>query len=328
MEPIHRRRDFLQRASALLLSGTLLGARIAIVAPASAITGAADEAAEWLLERGYEPQVMPAARMRLAPPFDYLAGDDAARLADLHAAFADPAVGAVWCLQGGFGSWRVLDQIDYGLLRRHAKPFIGYSDVTALHLAIQRYAGFVTFHGPMLAQDLLAGRQAPTEQALLDMVSGRLGAGSWIVAPPQARLATLASGVATGRLIGGNLALLAALTGTRYAIDARDGILFFEDVNEALPRVDRMLAQLRRAGAFDGVRGVLVGSFTRLLGVPGDGEAALYPLVREHFQARGIPVLAGWPSGHGDPNLTLPLGARVTLDAGRGALRLEQPVAV
>ncbi|WP_033446853.1 S66 peptidase family protein, partial [Bordetella bronchiseptica] len=307
------------------------GARIAIVAPASAITGAADEAAEWLLERGYEPQVMPAARMRLAPPFDYLAGDDAARLADLHAAFADPAVGAVWCLQGGFGSWRVLDQIDYGLLRRHAKPFIGYSDVTALHLAIQRYAGFVTFHGPMLAQDLLAGRQAPTEQALLDMVSGRLGAGSWIVAPPQARLATLASGVATGRLIGGNLALLAALTGTRYAIDARDGILFFEDVNEALPRVDRMLAQLRRAGAFDGVRGVLVGSFTRLLGVPGDGEAAqaaLYPLVREHFQARGIPVLAGWPSGHGDPNLTLPLGARVTLDAGRGALRLEQPVAV
>ncbi|KDC97624.1 LD-carboxypeptidase [Bordetella bronchiseptica MBORD675] len=370
MEPIHRRRDFLQRAGALLLSGTLLGgcaarrpaapgpaapaaggtpaapaappagqpvpalragARIAIVAPASAIAGAADEAAEWLLERGYEPQVMPAARMRLAPPFDYLAGDDAARLADLHAAFADPAVGAVWCLQGGFGSWRVLDQIDYGLLRRHAKPFIGYSDVTALHLAIQRYAGFVTFHGPMLAQDLLAGRQAPTEQALLDMVSGRLGAGSWIVAPPQARLATLASGVATGRLIGGNLALLAALTGTRYAIDARDGILFFEDVNEALPRVDRMLAQLRRAGAFDGVRGVLVGSFTRLLGVPGDGEAAqaaLYPLVREHFQARGIPVLAGWPSGHGDPNLTLPLGARVTLDAGRGALRLEQPVVV
>ncbi|MFJ0903885.1 LD-carboxypeptidase, partial [Bordetella bronchiseptica] len=257
-----------------------------------------------------------------------LVHDAAAGLADLHAAFADPAVGAVWCLQGGFGSWRVLDQIDYGLLRRHAKPFIGYSDVTALHLAIQRYAGFVTFHGPMLAQDLLAGRQAPTEQALLDMVSGRLGAGSWIVAPPQARLATLASGVATGRLIGGNLALLAALTGTRYAIDARDGILFFEDVNEALPRVDRMLAQLRRAGAFDGVRGVLVGSFTRLLGVPGDGEAALYPLVREHFQARGIPVLAGWPSGHGDPNLTLPLGARVTLDAGRGALRLEQPVAV
>ncbi|WP_195832274.1 LD-carboxypeptidase, partial [Bordetella pertussis] len=190
-------------------------------------------------------------RARLAPPFDYLAGDDAARLADLHAAFADPAVGAVWCLQGGFGSWRGVD--------------------------------------------LLAGRQAPTEQALLDMVSGRLGAGSWIAAPPQARLATLASGVATGRLIGGNLALLAALTGTRYAIDARDGILFFEDVNEALPRVDRMLAQLRRAGAFDGVRGVLVGSFTRLLGVPGDGEAAqaaLYPLVREHFQARGIPVLA------------------------------------
>lgn len=307
------------------------GAKVAIVAPASAAPDASDQAAEWLQERGYAPQVMPASRIRLQPPYDYLAGSDAERLADLHAAFAAPDVSAVWCLQGGFGSWRVLDQIDYGLLRRHAKPFIGYSDVTALHLAIQRYAGFVTFHGPMLAQDLLAGRQAPTEQALLDMVSGRVGAGSWIVAPPQARLATLASGVATGRLIGGNLALLAALAGTRYAIDARDSILFFEDVNEALPRVDRMLAQLRRAGTFDAVRGVLVGSFTRLLGVSGEGEAAqaaLYPLVREHFQARGIPVLAGWPSGHGDPNLTLPLGARVTLDAGRGALRLEQAVAV
>ena len=126
------------------------GARVAIVAPASAAPGASDEAAEWLEARGFIAQVMPASRTRLDTPYDYLAGSDADRLADLHNAFAAPDVGAVWCLQGGFGSWRLLDQLDYTLLRKHAKPFIGYSDITALHLALQRHAGFVTFHGPML----------------------------------------------------------------------------------------------------------------------------------------------------------------------------------
>ncbi len=306
------------------------GARVAIVAPASAATNASDDAAEWVEARGFVAQVMPASRTRLDPPYEYLAGSDADRLADLHAAFADPGVGAVWCLQGGFGSWRLLNHLDYGLLRRHAKPFIGYSDITALHLAIQRHAGFVTFHGPMLAQDLLAGKREPTESNLWAMVSGQMGPGSWI-APPQDALPTeLVPGVASGRLVGGNLALIAALTGTRNDIDTRDAILFIEDVNEAIPRVDRLLAQLAAAGKFEGVKGLLVGNFTRL-GVRMDDDQAqglLYPLILEQFRARNIPILGAWPSGHGDPNLTLPLGAQVTLDTARGALRLDQAVVV
>ncbi|WP_447919813.1 S66 peptidase family protein [Achromobacter aegrifaciens] len=305
------------------------GARIAIVAPASAAPDAADQAAEWLAARGYAPQVMPASRSRLDAPYDYLAGADADRLADLHAAFAAPDIGAVWCLQGGFGSWRLLDQLDFDLLRRHPKPFIGYSDITALHLAMQRHAGFVTFHGPMLAQDLLAGKREPTESHVLAMITGQVGQGAWITPPPYATATELIPGTATGRLIGGNLALIGALIGSDSEIDTRGGILFIEDVNEALPRVDRLLSQLDAAGKFDELKGVLVGNFTRILGVGMDDAQAqgmLYPLILDQFRSRGIPVLAGWPSGHGDPNLTLPLGAQVTLDTGRGGLRLEQAV--
>ncbi|MCY1214855.1 putative murein peptide carboxypeptidase [compost metagenome] len=307
------------------------GARVAIVAPASAAPDAGDLAAEWLEARGFAAQVMPASRARLDAPYDYLAGTDAERLDDLHAAFASPDIGAVWCLQGGFGSWRLLDRLDFSLLRRHPKPFIGYSDITALHLAMQRHAGFVTFHGPMLAQDLLAGKREPTESHLLAMVGGQVGQGAWIDPPPDASATELVPGTATGRLIGGNLALIAALIGSPNEIDTRDAILFIEDVNEALPRVDRLLSQLAAAGKFDGLKGVLVGNFTRILGVQMDDAQAqgmLYPLILDQFRARGIPVLAGWPSGHGNPNLTLPLGARVTLDTGRGALRLEQAVTV
>jgi muramoyltetrapeptide carboxypeptidase len=290
------------------------GARVAIVAPASAAPDASDLAAEWLEARGYAAQVMPASRSRLDAPYDYLAGADAERLADLHAAFASPDIGAVWCLQGGFGSWRLLDGLDYALLRRHPKPFIGYSDIT-----------------PMLAQDMLAGKRQPTESHLLAMVGGQVGQGAWIAPPLDATATELVPGAATGRLVGGNLALIAALIGSPNEIDTRDAILFIEDVNEALPRVDRMLSQLAAAGKFDGLKGVLVGNFTRILGVQMDeaqAQGMLYPLILDQFRARGIPVLGGWPSGHGNPNLTLPLGARVTLDTGRGALRLEQAIAV
>ncbi len=305
------------------------GAKIAIVAPASAAPDASDQAAQWLEDRGFQPVVMPASRSRLDAPYEYLAGTDAQRLDDLHAAFAAPDVGAVWCLQGGFGSWRLLDGLDFGLLRQNPKPFIGYSDITALHLAMQRHAGFVTFHGPMLAQDLLAGKREPTESHALAMMSGQIGQGAWIQPPPDTFPVELVAGTASGRLVGGNLALIAALIGSRHDIDTRDSILFFEDVNEALPRVDRLLSQLAAAGKFDGVKGVVVGSFTRILGTRMDdvqAQSLLYPLVLERLGARGIPVLAGWPSGHGDPNLTLPLGARVTLDTSRAALRLDQPV--
>lgn len=304
------------------------GARVAIIAPASSAPGAAAAAAAWVQERGLDAVLMPSVTRRMTAPFDYLAGPDQARLRDLHEAFAAPDIGAVWCLQGGFGSWRLLDGVDYALLRRHPKPFIGYSDITALHLAIQRHAGFVTFHGPMPGQDFVAGRSDPTERSLWRMVGGQARAGDAVAPAPEPFLTPLLPGRATGRLTGGNLALIASLIGSAYEIDTRDAILFIEDTNEALPRIDRLLAQLRGAGKFEHLRGVLVGQFTRS---SRGGTEALGPqvdvLLQSHFHGLGIPVLAGWPSGHGDPNLTLPLGAVVTMDTAHG-LTLEQAVTV
>lgn len=304
------------------------GARIAIVAPASGSPVAADEAVQWLLDRGYEPVPMPATRLRMEAPYDFLGGPDEARLDDLHDAFRAPDIGAVWCLQGGFGSWRLLAGLDGALIAANPKPFIGYSDITALHLAIQARAGFVTFHGPMLAQDLLAGKAEPTESLAFAMLTGAVGAGSWIVPPPEFAPRALAAGRATGRLVGGNLALISALMGTPYEIDTRDAILFIEDVNEHPARIDRMLAQLRAAGKLDGVKGVLLGNFTRLgLRMPDEeAQALIEPLLMANLRDLGVPVLGAWPSGHGDPNLILPLGARVTLDTAQGGLQLEQAV--
>lgn len=301
------------------------GAVVAVIAPASAVDGAADAAAAWLQARGYQPRLMLGARMDA--PYDYLAGSDSLRLDQLHAAFSSAEVGAVWCLQGGFGSWRLLDQIDYALIGANPKPFIGYSDITALHLALQQRVGFVTFHGPMLGQDFIVGRAEPTESLAWAMLRGQVGAGSWIEAPPGSQVVALAPGQASGRLVGGNLALISALMGTDNEIDTRGAILFIEDVNELPPRVDRMLSQLAAAGKLDSVAGVLVGNFTR--GSPGSdpaGQSLYWPILRETLQGRGVPVLAGWPSGHWNPNLMLPLGARVTLDAQRRALRLDQVI--
>lgn len=248
----------------------------------------------------------------------YLAGSDAERLRDLHEAFADDSIDAIFCLRGGYGSPRLLDGIDFELLRRHPKPFVGYSDITALHLAIIRYAGFVTFHGPMLNADLLGNKQPPTETSLLRMLSGQQPP---VLEHPAAwPLTTIAPGCASGRLLGGNLSMICAVMGTAFELDSEDIILFIEDVNEPLYRVDRLLTHLRLAGKLERLRGVLVGD------VAGVDVAALERLLTQELGGLGIPVLAGWRSGHCDPNLTLPMGAQVRLDADRQLLVLEQAV--
>ncbi|WJF92170.1 LD-carboxypeptidase [Paraburkholderia bonniea] len=300
------------------------------MAPASSATDKVDEASRWLNALGFEVRIMPACRTTLPAPFDYLAGTDTARLADLHAAFAAPDVDAVWCLRGGFGSTQLLDKIDYALLRANPKPFIGYSDITALHAAIQRHANFVTFHGPMLSSDLLIPKQAPTEENVFAMIQGRVAPGVWFKPPAAFPLTALAPGVAAGRLVGGNLSLQCSVLGTPYEIDTRDAILFIEDVGETPSRIDRLLTHLRLAGKLASIKGVLIGNFSDLGEHPDEvvDPVVLQPLFRRIFEPLGIPVLAGWPSGHCDPNLTLPLGASIRLDTARGALLLERPIVV
>lgn len=292
------------------------GGLIAVVAPAGPAPLDEQAAARWMRERGYRLRVYPGALQKRG----YLAGSDAQRLRDLHEAFADPDVGLVLSLRGGYGSPRLLDRIDFDLLRRHAKPFVGYSDMTALHQGIARHAGFVSFHGPMLVSDLLKGRMPPTEASLRGLVTGQLRAGAVLAHPIAYPLTAVEHGISHGRLIGGNLSMICSLMGTSWEIDTVDGILFIEDVNEPLYRIDRLLNHLRLAGKLGGLMGVLAGDFAGIEREPLDA------LLHEYFGPLGIPVLSGWRSGHCDPNLTLPMGALVRLDAEQKVVVLEQDV--
>jgi muramoyltetrapeptide carboxypeptidase len=291
---------------------------IGVIAPAGPATLDTDKALQWMRARGYSLKVYPGVYEKDG----YLAGSDEVRLGDLHAAFADSEVDAIICLRGGYGTPRLLDSIDFELLRDNAKPFIGYSDITALHLAISRYAGFVTFHGPMLNADLLGGKQQPTEFSFFNMLRGQVRAGTVLAHPVAYPLTTIEPGIAHGRLLGGNLAMITATMGTPYEMDAEGVILLIEDINEPLYRIDRLLTQLRLAGTLHKLRGVLVGD------VAGVDVAALERLLKQTFEPLKIPVLSGWRSGHCDPNLTLPMGALVRLDAGSKELVLEQDVVI
>lgn len=288
---------------------------VGVVAPAGPASPEALAAVEPLFARfGLRARLYPSCHAR-HPQHDFLAGDDALRTADLQAAFADPEVHAVCCLRGGHGSLRLLDRIDTASMRANAhKPFIGYSDITALH-ALRAYEGLPGLHAPMPASDLRHAEADDDAQALFALLM-RPAARGTVFAPPLRPGTWCVPGRVSGRLIGGNLSLVAALLGTRWAWPAAGAILFLEDVCEAPYRVDRLLMQLRLAGVLDAVCGVVLGSFTE-----GEDPGAV---LREHFTGLGKPVLAGWPAGHGRPNRPLPLGLRMTLDAAAGTLTLEE----
>jgi muramoyltetrapeptide carboxypeptidase len=295
------------------------GARVALVAPAGPLSAEDLARAEANAGRfGWTPVVGAHALARA----DYFAGSDGDRLADLNAALADPRVDGIWCLRGGYGAMRILDRIDYAALARRPRALVGFSDITALHLACAaRVPGLVTFHGPTARGPLTDFSRRSLARAVGTDRADPCGAA------PEAR--ALRPGRAAGRLAGGNLALLAALVGTPYAPRFEGAIVVLEDVNEAVYRVDRMLRQLLLAGAFAGCRALVFGHCT---GCPepcdDDGRRTLDAVVREAATLVGVPAAAGVPVGHIDAQWTLPLGAdaEVVVDeAGGCAVRVRWP---
>lgn len=260
----------------------------------------------------------------------YLAGDDETRAAELMAAFADSETTAVWCARGGYGVARLLDRLDYDTIRRHPKAFVGFSDITALHLAIQNRVGLVTFHGPNLQDGF--GRtddMSPAMQvALWDMLGGADSAATVRSLAPgeSSKLQTLSPGIAAGRLTGGNLSVLCGLMGTPYEVDTRDRVLFLEDVDEPPYRVDRFMAQLSLAGKLQSAAGILLGSFTS--GKVGEAgtEAAIASVLCDYCDRLDVPVVAQFPAGHGNDNFVLPMSALVQLDADQGRVTLLENI--
>ena len=253
----------------------------------------------------------------------YLAGDDARRATELMGLVDDPRVEAIVCARGGYGAQRILARLDARRVRAAAKPLVGFSDVTTLHLWLRRRAGLVSFHGPMLER---GGALEVLELGAL--VAALTGKGRL---PVVLRGEPGFGGSAEGRLVGGNLTLLAASLATPWEIDTRGAILLFEEVHEAPYRIDRLLGQLAAAGKLGSVAavgvGALVGCEAEPRGIdPNLHGAARGPtareVVEEVLRPLGVPVAFGLPFGHSRPNLAWPLGVRARLDGRRGTLHI------
>ncbi|TVQ28492.1 MAG: LD-carboxypeptidase [Spirochaetaceae bacterium] len=302
------------------------GDRIGIIAPSGSTTqqNALPDAIDAIESLGFRVTVGATAAGAMTERYGYLAAGDAERADDVHRFFADPQIDAVLCLKGGYGTPRILDLIDYDLIARHPKLFIGYSDITGLHLAFARYAGFPTIHGPMASG--FGELDAPSRDRWLRVVTnGGAGPVRFADSPGNQGVGCVTPGVATGRLTGGNLALVSALVGTDYALDPNDAIVFLEDVDEAPYRVDRMLNQLRLAGYFDACSGVVLGTWERCVASEADRTLTLAEVFADQLGPSGKPVLSGVVAGHGVPTLTLPMGVPARIDASCGRFEILEP---
>lgn len=301
------------------------GATVALIAPASPVSD--EKIAKALANMaalGYTVREGTSLRAR----HGHLAGTDTQRLADLHEAFENPDVEAVWCIRGGYGCTRLLPMLDYDLIRRHPKTFIGYSDVTALHLAIGRKTGLVTFHGPVAAADFPENTLRHFRAALIDPQPG------YVLAAPGAtedlpdewyRPFVLAPGKAAGRLTGGNLSLLAALAGTPFEPSFRDKIVFIEDVGEQPYRIDRLLTQLLQATDLRQAAGIALGVFAECTAKNAQFSLTLEETLRDRLGGLGMPAVYGLPFGHVAHQATFPYGMPAALDADNQTLTLLEP---
>lgn len=294
------------------------GARVALVAPASAVPEEKlQPALACVKSLGLEPVVYPSCCF--ANRDGYLAASDAQRAKDLHDAFADPSIDGIWCIRGGYGGHRILPLLDAELICSNPKWFGGYSDVTALHTFFNQICNFETYHCTMPSTE--PNPDAFTLQylkkALFGNLSGRLSS------PEGQNPHTLVPGKSSGVLCGGNLSLLAASLGTPWEIDTRGKLLFLEDIGEKTYRVDAMLTQLRNAGKFRDCAGIILGAWTDCPPEYPEKTLLLPEIFEQLIVPTGKPAIMDAACGHVLPTLSLPLGRMCTLDADRCTITLE-----
>ena len=286
------------------------GDTVGIIAPAGPVDPSELESAIGLLEAFGHRAI---SANRLYDRKEYLAGDDEVRLEALHDMFEDQEIKAILCARGGYGTLRILDRIDFKLIREHPKIIVGYSDITALLLSIYRHTGLVTFHGPVVREFLKNDEK--NLNATLELVRGGT--------LPRLDLTdgnVLRQGKGIGILLGGNLSLITSLLGTTFLPSFKGAILFIEERDEPLYRIDRMLTHLRLSGVLDGIHGLVAGRFEAC----GDMDA-IGGLLLDTVKDQDIPVMTGLPVGHGKENITLPLGLKVSIDTDQMALSLAEP---
>lgn len=296
------------------------GDTIGIAAPASPGDGDTSAAVQLLHSLGY--QVVEGTMA--AGHYGFFAGTDEQRAADLNALFKDDTVKAIVCLNGGYGSVRILDKLDYAMISQHPKPLIGFSDITALHTALGEKAGIVTVHGPLMVTLNPANHSAYTERQFADGLAETAPIGT-LALPAGRKLSTVVPGTAGGILAGGNLTMLAAAAGTPYELRGDGAILVLEDVNEDAYRIDRMMQQLWQNGLLKRVSAIVYGDFLDCGNDPGDfttEEVLIY-----YARLAGKPAVKGAPVGHGMDNAFLPFGVHAVVRAnadGTASLTIDE----
>lgn len=268
-------------------------------------------------ERGYAVKLSPHCKDH----YRYYAGEHQNRRDDLMDFFADDSIKAIFCARGGYGCTRYVDQLDYSVIQHNPKIFMGFSDITALHAAILKNTGLITFHGPLSAVDFGAEDvNTFTWQNMWPILEGSIQFPYTFNNTYEP--VCLKSGEAEGILFGGNLTMLSVLIGTRYMPDLSDKILFIEEVGESLYKIDRLLTHLKLSGVFEQVKGVIFGEFSDIPNSHIEDVNSLSPLdiIRECCSDIPVPAFYGFSCGHNAAKLTLPLGTKCYINCNAGIL--------
>jgi muramoyltetrapeptide carboxypeptidase len=259
----------------------------------------------------------------------HLAGTDQERADDLNGMFADPDVKAVICMRGGSGANRILPLIKYEVVKANPKPILGYSDVTALLLALHAHTGLITFHGPNGSGSWNSFHVKQFDQVFfkreLMRYENEITKEDDLVIKRN-RIQTIKGGKVSGKLIGGNLTVLTSLSGSPYLPDFQDAILFIEDVGEEPYKIDRMMSTLMLNGSLQKIKGFVFGQCSDCQPSNGYGSLTLDEILDDYILPLKIPAYKGAMIGHIPKQFILPIGAMVTLDADKGSLQLDQPI--
>lgn len=299
------------------------GDTVGVIAPSSSISEESfAKALQNLSNLGVKTKVGQYARGEKG----FLAGTDAERLHDIHWAFGDKEIDAVWCVRGGYGLSRLLPQVDFALIKQNPKIFIGYSDITALHVAIFQNTGLVTFHGPVAASEMSDYSKTHVVNALMNPSAPykiALSPYNQAQTSPLFKTETITPGRCRGPLIGGNLSLLSAMAGTPSGLKNLKGkILFLEDIEERPYRVDRMLTQLRQSVDLRALAGIALGVFEGCQPPAGRPSQTVQEVIKDRLGDLGVPLIYGLSFGHIRDQCTLPLGVEAELNTEKATLTL------
>lgn len=301
------------------------GDTLGLIAPSSPVhkNGQLEEGIKILENQGYKVVVGESCRCK----YGYLSGDDNIRANDINKMFSDKNIDAIFCLRGGYGAPRILAKLDYEMIKKSPKLFMGYSDITAIHLALNQECELITFHGPMVASDMIEGFDDFTRKGFLKAITSTKPMGI-VENPLGIDIKSLVGGEARGKIVGGNLSLLVALMGTPYEINTKGKILFLEDIGEYTYSIDRMLTQLKLARKLEECVGIILGDFNNCMPQYEELGLTLMEVFKDIIVSMNKPTVYNLMAGHSSPKITLPLGVEALLDGDNGILKIVESALV